>query len=429
MKISPVTLVANLAREISSSAVTVDVCDLAGHEVDGKAPTAVCRPATVEEAAAVLRVCSEADASVVPWGGGSFMQLGNVPRRFDVVLALDKLSRLIEHDDANLTATVETGMSVAAFQRALAERRQFLPIDSGKPQQATLGGLAAANINGPRRALYGGVRDLVTGIKVVLADGTRIKSGGKVVKNVAGYDLAKLFIGSLGTLGVITELTFRVSPQHEGAATFVATGALEGCLGFIKEVSVSPLLPSAVAVAGAGENPRACRTAIWVEGFEEAIARHFRDLGAMAQRAGLQSDAALRSEAHDRLWEELDPFGWNGGGLLCRVVVPVGRLEKPLAMLRGMSETGECLRYAAHAGGTVWSLLNGEAAALQAYARLAAAARDSSGHAIIAAAPPALKADIDVWGEPPPTLALMREIKRQFDPQTILNPGRFIAHI
>jgi glycolate oxidase FAD binding subunit len=110
--------------------------------------------------------------------------------------------------------------------------------------------------------------------------------------------------------------------------------------------------------------------------------------------------------------------------------VPVGRLEKPLAMLKGLSETGECLRYAAHAGsGTVWALFKGEAASLQTYARLAAAARDANGHAIIAAAPPALKTDTDVWGEPPPTLALMREIKRQFDPQAILNPGRFIARI
>ena len=430
MKVAPATLIANLAREISSGAVAVDVCDLAGHEIDGKAPTAVCRPATVEEVAAVLRVCSEADASVVPWGGGTLMRLGNVPRRFDVVLALDKLSRLIEHDDANLTATVEAGTSVAAFQRALAARRQFLPVDPGKPEQATLGGLAAANINGPRRGLYGGVRDLVTGIKIVLADGTRVKSGGKVVKNVAGYDLAKLFIGSLGTLGVITELTFRVSPELEGAATFVANGSLEGCLDYIKELSASPLLPAAVAVASAAENPRACRAAVWIEGFDEAIARHLRDLSAMAQRAGLQSGDALRGEGHARLWEELDAFGWNDDGLLCRLVVPVGRLEKPLAMLKAMNETGECIRYAAHAGsGTIWVLFNGETGSLQAYARLAAAARDLNGHAIIAAAPPTLKADIDVWGEPPPTLALMREIKRQFDPHAILNPGRFIARI
>src|SRR5204862_2981794 len=117
---------------------------------------------------------------------------------------------------------------VSDFQRALAARRQFLPVDPPRPERATLGGLAAANINGPRRALYGGVRDLVIGMKMVLAGGERVKTGGKVVKNVAGYDLAKLFLGSLGSLGVITELTFLVLPRPEGVDSFVGQVALEG---------------------------------------------------------------------------------------------------------------------------------------------------------------------------------------------------------
>ena len=429
MKISTAALAAALARELPAEAVSADPAVRALYSIDGMTPALVCRAASAEEVSAILRLCAEAGAAVIPWGGGTLMSLGNIPRAADVVLALDKLSRLVEHDDANLTATVQAGMTAGAFQRALAERRQFLPVDPPRPERATLGGLAAANVNGPRRALYGGVRDLVIGMKMVLAGGAAVKTGGKVVKNVAGYDLAKLFIGSLGTLGVVTELTFRVSPRPEFAASFVAAGALDRCVGFAKEVSGSPLLPSALVIAGASDNSRECRAVAWIEGFDEAIARHLRDLSAMAQRAGLAAHS-LRDEPHERLWDELCGFGWSEAGLLCRIVVPTGMLEKALGDVGATNASGPRGAYVAHTGsGTIWVLFGAETGALQAYGRLAAAARGYGGHAIIAAAPPALKEKIDVWGDPPPSLPLMREIKRQFDPESILNPGRFIAHL
>ena len=425
MKISPDALAERLAREIGSGTVSADPAILGRHSVDSKIPIALCQVFGVEDIGAILRICAEAGAAVVPWGGGTLMSLGNLPRRADVVLALDKLSRLVEHDDANLTATVEAGMTCAAFQRALAERRQFLPVDPPRPEQATLGGLAAANINGPRRALYGGMRDLVIGMKMVLATGERVKTGGKVVKNVAGYDLAKLFIGSLGTLGVITELTFRVSPLPEVAASFVATGAMERCLAFAKEIGGSPLLPSALVIAGAAAQG-ACRAVAWVEGFEEGVARHIKDLTAAAGRAGLEAHV-LRAAAHESLWQELGGFGWSGGGILCRLTVPAASIEKILSRLTSSGALGG---YTAHYGsGAIWALLEPSRAGLEVYRGFAAAARECRGHAIVASAPAALKQDIDVWGEAPATLALMRRIKQQFDPDGILSPGRFVNRL
>jgi len=244
------------------------------------------------------------------------------------------------------------------------------------------------------------------------------------VKNVAGYDLAKLFIGSLGTLGVITALTFRVSPRPQGAASFVAAGPLARCAQFAKEVSESPLLPSAVVIAGASDD-RECRTVAWVEGFEESLARHLRDLGAIAGRCGLAAEA-LRDAAHDHLWQELCGFGWNEEGILTRIVVPFGTVGKVVTQLAAANGSAGPMRYMAHTNaGTIWVL----ASAAESHAKLAAVAREHAGHAIVAAAPASVKEKLDVWGEPPAILPLMREIKRQFDPESMLNPGRFIAGI
>ncbi len=422
MKISPEALAVNLAREIGAGAVSTDPAVVGGYSVDCQVPALLCQVFRVEDISAVLCVCAEAGAAVVPWGGGTLMSLGNISKRVDVVLKLDSLSRLVEHDDANLTATVEAGMTCAAFQRALAERRQFLPVDPPRPVQTTLGGLAAANINGPRRALYGGMRDLVIGMKMALATGERVKTGGKVVKNVAGYDLAKLFIGSLGTLGVITELTFRVSPVPEVAASFVATGSMERCLAFAKEIYGSPLLPSALVIAGAGG---ACRATAWIEGFEEAVARHMRDLTTAAERSGLEG-VVLRDAEHHGLWQELGGFGWGEEGILCRLSVTAGSIEK---MLMQFASSSPLSGYVAHYGSALWARLEATPAGLELYRRLAAAAREHQGHMIIASAPPAVKQGLDIWGESPATLALMRRVKQQFDPDGVLNPGRFVNRI
>ncbi len=427
MKLAGDALGIRLERALGAGSVTSDPAARAGCSIDGVTPALIVFPAGAEEVGAVLGVCSEAGAAVAPRGGGTAIALGNVPRRADVVVDLKKIGRLIEHDDANLTATAEAGMAVGSFQQILGERRQFLAADPPHPARATLGGVVSANSNGPRRMMHGGVRDLVIGMKMVLATGERIKAGGKVVKNVAGYDLCKLFVGSLGTLGIVTEATFRVAPLAERAASFAAAGPLERCARFSAALLRSPLLPSAVAIIqgaaadipGAGKNPA---LAVRVEGFEEAVARHLRDLAALAADAGLEGEV-LGGAAHERLWDGIRDFGWGERGVLCRLTVPAGSVAELSAALDGA-------RYVAHAGaGAIWALLDAEAASLARFASLAALARQHRGHAIIAAAPADLKAGIDVWGEAPPGLELMREIKRQFDPGDILNPGRFIGGI
>jgi glycolate oxidase FAD binding subunit len=346
---------------------------------------------------------------------------------------MDRLARLIEHDDANLTASAQAGMKVATLQEISGQRHQFLAIDPPNPRQASIGGLAAANTNGPRRMSYGSVRDLVIGMKMILATGEHVKAGGKVVKNVAGYDLCKLFVGSLGTLGIITEVTFKMAPIPESAATVVARGPLAKTAQLGEEVMRSLLLPAAIAIFNreAAEATQAASemsaVAVWAEGFDEAVTRHLRDMREMAEKIGLASEI-LREEPHRRLWERARDFGADGDGVLYRVTVPLASVGEVLATIDQWHAAGRRARIIAHAGsGTLSVLMDAGAASVELFPRLTALARGRGGHVVLQAAPPALKEGIDVWGPPPSGGAVMREVKRQFDPQGILNPGRFLA--
>src|SRR5262245_36897425 len=209
MQTSADQLAQRLVTALGGDALINDTNALAAYKVDGRQPKLVCCPESPEKVAAALKICAEAHAAVTPRGGGSALAIGNPPRHIDVVMATTKLNGIIEHDDANLTVTAQSGITLKTLQTALAPKRQFVPIDAPFPEVSTLGGIVAANLNGVRRGCYGSVRDLVIGMKVGLAGGEHVKAGGKVVKNVAGYDMCKLLVGSLGTLGIITEITLR----------------------------------------------------------------------------------------------------------------------------------------------------------------------------------------------------------------------------
>lgn len=432
MKVGTETLAAKLKTALGPGLVVHDPSARDGYSVDGQTPGLICFPADPDQVSAALALCTEAEACVIPWGGGTAMRLGNIARRVDVVIGLERMDRLLEHDDANLTATVEAGMKLDTLQNILGQRGQFLPLDPPQPTQATIGGVAAANSNGPRRTLYGGVRDLVLGMKMVLASGERIKAGGKVVKNVAGYDLCKLFVGSLGTLGIITEVTFKMAPLPEAAATVAIWGPMDRLLEFVRELSRSALLPAAAAILNAnaarmvGLVTQDPAVVVWAEGFKEAVGRHLRDLQGMAQKLNLACESR-QDQAHGLLWEQVRDFPSAAGKLLYRVAVPLASVAGVITTIDGWS-AAQRAHMIAHAGsGTVWFALDPDPSSLDWFPRLTALAQEHRGHAVIAAAPPELKRGVEVWGPPPPSLALMRRIKSEFDPHGIVNPGRFTA--
>jgi glycolate oxidase FAD binding subunit len=435
MKTTTETLATRLEYVVGWQAVQEDSVVLAAHAVDGLVPSVRVAPQDAPQISEVLKICTEEHAAVVPWGGGTSIALGNRPSRVDVVLSLERLNALVEHDDANLTATSQAGMRLGALQQVLARRNHFLAIDPPNPAEATIGGIVAANTNGPRRMLYGGVRDQVIGMKTVLATGEQVKSGGKVVKNVAGYDMCKLFTGSLGTLGVITEVTFRMAPVPERSVSVLASGARGQALEMVERLHASQLLPSAVTLVNAraaGELKESgirdqgsdWRLLVWVEGFAEAVERHLNDLRAMAQAATMSAET-LEDPPHLALWKSIGNFGSGTPGTLFKLTLPLGTIREAIVSIDDWSPAPQIV---AHTGsGTIWVLP--DEGGTECFARLSTLATSFRGHAIIAIAPPHVKQAVDVWGSPPPGLAIMAEIKRQFDPAGILNPGRFVARL
>ena len=222
-----------VARGADAAALADAVMDAAGgptastnpedYVIDGVAPSVAVRPATVEAVSAVMSAAHGAGAAVILWGGGTRIAMGNMPRRYDVALDLTRLNSIIAHNHGDLTATVQAGVTVAALRRALAEHGQFLAIDPPLPDTATVGGTLAVGNSGPLKWQYGSVRDTVIGMKVVQADGVVTKSGGQVVKNVSGYDMARLHIGGLGTLGVIVEVSVKLTPLPHHEKTVIAS--------------------------------------------------------------------------------------------------------------------------------------------------------------------------------------------------------------
>jgi glycolate oxidase FAD binding subunit len=428
-------LTQRLEAALGADTVNREASVLAAHNIDGQQPALLCFPETPEQVAIAMRICSEANAAVTAWGGGTAMQIGNPPKRADVVLGLGRLNRVIEHDDANLTVTVEAGIDLSRVQHTVVGRKQFLAFNPPYAERATVGGVIATNLNGPRRSYYGSVRDLVIGMKAVLASGEKIKAGGRVVKNVAGYDMCKLFVGSLGTLGIITEATLRMAPIPETAATVVTTGALPLVWQLADELSGSKLLPSAVFLLSPEANKSAVREqggwclAVCCEGFENSVMRHLDDTQAAAKRAGLSTEI-LQSSDHSQFWEELRDFPLQTDRLVYRVTVPRSMAVAVTQTVHNWPTAGFRTEIVSDiAMGIVWISLGVSDAPASWFAKLVAEAQERRGHANLLAAPPNLKLGVDVWGPPPPTLSLMREIKRQFDPENLLNPGRFVGGI
>ncbi len=430
MNIDAERVAQRLESELGAGSVVGEAVALSAHAVDGKSPQLVCSPAAPEQVTAVLRVCAEAHAAVIPWGAGTAVSIGNPPHKAEVVLKLNRMNRVIEHDHANLTVAVQSGTTLADLQEILSKQSQFMPLDPPYADRATIGGIIAANLNGPRRGHYGSIRDLVTGMKAALITGERIKAGGKVVKNVAGYDMCKLFVGSLGTLGVVTEVTLRVAPTPETEATLIVSGDLAATLQFTDALCGSALLPAAVMLMNSpahndSENP--WRAAIRCEGFDESVARHLSETTTMAGEHGLGTET-LHGAGHADFWNGLQKTPLEPERYVFRVTVPRAEVG-PIIGAAARAVTSSPAVVSDMAAGTVWFSWPAANEAAAAWPRLTSLATARRGHAVIFSAPHQFKEGLDVWGPPPMNATLMRKIKREFDPQGLLNPGRFLAGI
>jgi glycolate oxidase FAD binding subunit len=369
-------------------------------------------PATLEECAEVLRGAGR----LAFVGGGTELGLGRAPTRLDAVVRTRRLDRILEHAPADLVLVAEAGVTLAAVQAAAGAHRQMLALDPPHPDRATIGGLCATGGFGPRRARYGGVRDLIIGVTLVRADGTIARGGGKVVKNVAGFDLPRLACGSLGTLAMIGTASFRLHPLPETAATLVAAGLTAGGVlelgATLRRAQLEP--SSVVAIAAGGRFDAGVR----FEGFERGVRQQVARLGEL-----------LACAPDEGFWARHDAVR-AGGELRLKLAALPSRLPQvaPLAArLLGALRGGGFAWYATLGLGFVSGEVADAAAAASAIEAARAALVAAGGSLVVEEAPAAIRDAVDPWGPPPPSFAIMAELKRRFDPDMRLNPGRFVG--
>jgi glycolate oxidase FAD binding subunit len=391
--------------------------------IDGAIPKLVIEPGNAQELAQSLAIVNEAGIAVIPRGGGTKIDWGNPPRSMDVLLSTRRLNRVIEHAAGDMTATVQAGCTVASFQETLARNGQRMAVDVHWPARATIGGMLAGNDSGMLRHAFGPLRDSLIGITVALADGTLARSGGKVVKNVAGYDLPKLFIGSFGTLGVIVEATFRLYPLPHASRTICYEATDISMLGrALENLRGVAQLATGIQFEASDDAPPKLRVRV------EALA------GALDEKCG-QIQGKLGTCG--RIVEDvLEPLQWRESlfgdpdGCVCKISVLPGDWA---ALAARMTELCASLKVrwmiVGQAMGVGLLCLNGQDAATACNVisdlRRECAAR--GGHLVILRAPPTVKGSVDIWGNVGDALPVMQAIKRQFDPKLILSPGRFVG--
>ena len=424
---------------------------LGAYSVDGVGAKAAALPSQVEGVCEVMRLASGRGLAVVPRGGGTQMGLGNAPGRLDLVLGMERLNRLAFHEPADLVAAVEAGMTMDAFQAELARHGQTLPLEAPLAARATVGGILAANAGGPSRLAFGGARDWLIGLRVVRPSGEVTKSGGRVVKNVTGYDLNKLYTGSMGTLGVIVEATFKVMPLPESKGTVVApVGSLQVALDLAQQVLRLPGPPQALQVMDRGavdrvpelDVPRSPAVVVVLfSGREWSVARKMSEATDVLTAGGPSEVAKLMNEDGDGVWRAITDLGWAGEGAP-RLMVRVGLLPSqvaPFVMAIGGGGRTRLPRGIVADPGTGLVRVLEWADEMEPRAddlvedtirTVRRVAASCGGHAVVERCPVALKRRIDVWGDDDVDgLELMRRVKKEMDPKAILSPGRFVGGI
>jgi glycolate oxidase FAD binding subunit len=384
-------------------------------------PGRIVEPRDAAEAAAILAAANDAGEAVVAYGGGTLQGAANAPTRYDVALSTRRLKALHEYDPRELTAGVGGGMTVAELNALLARNRQFLPLDAPFAAQATIGGTLAAGWAGPRRAAYGRPRDLLIGATVALADGTLAKTGGMVVKNVTGYDMGKLYVGSHGTLGIIVRANFKVLPAPAVRRLAIAPFDDESRERAIAHASALSIEPAALLVVdGFHEIAFAGRPRLFalLEGSEQVVERATRELRSALGAAGIAETRLLDGDAAASAYASiLDAYArvssdtsvtFVARGLPGEAVTRAQRVREALGRVDTIADlrTGDVVVRVREAFDTVRGVL---------------------GRAVVLSAGPA--AEVDAWGEAPATLATMRALKTQFDPRGVLAPGRFVGGI
>ena len=450
-------LVSRLREIAGEDNLIQDPDELKASVIDGKRPKVIVSPKTIEEVAKIVFYANEQNLTIIPMGSRTKMGMGGIPKKIDIVLSTGRLNHITDSDTDNLTLSVESGITLSEVQKRLAKEGKgyFLPLDPPFTERATIGGIVATNSSGPKRLLYGTARDLITGIKAVFPNGDIVVSGGKTVKNVSGYDMCKVLIGSFGTLGIICEVTFKLLPLPEKEATlWIPFATIDEANGFVQEIAHSQLIPASMDILNAMAVKKMKDTvsmpqnrnylvAIGLEGIAESVERQISEMEERGRKHGALETVPVNSEKHRAFWmavrdsalglAEADPnlISLKSNFLISKCGEVLRSYEK---IAQGL---GVDCAFICHSGsGILYTYaLAGKNLRLKIESlvkligELTSEAVRNGGNLLVESCPPAIKKRIDVWGQPRGDYRIMRRLKEQMDPAGILNPGRFVGGI
>jgi glycolate oxidase FAD binding subunit len=437
MSVSMRSVGAALADAVGSPRITERPEALRAAALDDHVPRWVVRPASAEQVAAVLALAAEEGLAVAPRGSGAALELGGPLERLDLVLDTQGLARVLEYKPDDLTVSLEVGLSAGALAASLSPRRQHLPLDPPGWAGRTLGGLVATNAHGPLRARYGTLRDLLLGVRFVQADGVLTWGGARVVKSVSGYDIPKLMVGALGTLGVLVELTLRLHPMPDREGTWLVTlpsaPATQAFIALVLDSTLEPMrfeLLNEPALQASSAPSAPVGVAVSIGSVEGAVREQGARLEELARRAGGRAIAL-----DEDFWDRCDrAFAKAEGEVVLQVGVLPSRIAETLeAIAAGQTD----LRSGATpmvtgcaASGSIRVVLTGadveDAAAFVTHLR--DAVRGFDGSVVVQAGSRELRTALDPWGPvEPAAFELMRRLRDEFDPRRLLNPGRFVG--
>ena len=475
-------IVKELAGIVGQEFVTIEPEMMQKYAIDGTAPKIVLFPGNTQEVAEVVRVAYRQKLAVIPWGNGSKISQGNRPERLDLVLGTSRMNHMRDVDTSNLTITVEAGVRFRDIQARLATEEDrcylpledltteaddfvcsdrsnsgcFLPIDPCCSDMATIGGVIATSSAGPRRLLYTLPRDMIIGVKMVTPKGDIAGAGGKTVKNVSGYDTSKLMVGSMGSLGIICEMTFKLLPLPEKMQTvLVSFDSFAGAADLADRILGTTLLPAAVTVLNAaafhklqnaacsGFRPGNFVVATAIESYHKAAARMATEIRDMAEDLKATDMMTLQDNAHPRFWlavSNLDSqlAGEFPGLIQAKLNYPISHWRDIFASMQ-KSLLYHRLEHAvvAHAGSGICQVYlmldqNNNSSADKAVVvagELLERSLETGGNMVIQRAPAPMKGRLKIWGKTGTDFILYKRLKDQLDPAGIMSPGRFVGNL
>ncbi|HEU5410346.1 MAG TPA: FAD-binding oxidoreductase [Candidatus Acidoferrales bacterium] len=441
-----------LSEIVGAQNVLSDPRELSAYAVGGIIPKIAARPGTAQEVADIVKFAAAENLAVIPTGARTKLGIGMPPTRYDLAIDLTRLDRVISYDPGDLTLSVEPGISLVRLAQILVEHNQFLPLDVPYYERATVGGTLASGVDSPLRQAYGTPRDFVLGMEFVTGEGALAKSGGRVVKNVTGYDLHKLMLGAIGSLGIITRVNFKTFPLPPTTATFIASfSTMQAAAAFNSLIHKSPLRcqsiemlsPSAVALLGENASPFADAAAnsflvaVRIAGNDAVLARCERDLRTMAESSAgeLRGFTRLNASREQHLWTAIREFP---AALLAQtnaVLLKAGCLRSDFSAFfedtSALAQQRSVKIFHMFRGCGIfycWIESAGPSSNLANVCReFLQRAAISGRSATIISCPLELKRRLNIWGPPREDFPLMQQLKRAFDPRNIFAPGRFVG--